>query len=334
MNTCVSADQILWTLTHTTWSQPYPLNRNERIAAQAWHHDALPNQPGVYGVYAGETLAYIGQSGDLRQRINALGVNVSREQMPFTTPHVAAPALWLLARLQDSLPLTVSFARFASSAYWRQGVEDVAIALQRWRHKRHPVRSEGWPSSYSPLANYGRFRLGWRPSTSQALGERGGPSSLSGPWHLPDIAPYDELDDQRDAFAEVWGGHVWSAWQDAHTVVLPSDWRGLYRLWRPGVADLWFLGSGKLASAAHKAASLAGEVVFSAVSGEWTARQMEELKADLLGLYACQRQSFPVGQYGGKENAAAGNAWPQRVQEGDQEWQEASPSWRKERSFS
>ena len=74
----------------TLWSSRFPVSRTERIERLAHpSHDPLPKKPGIYRINmeGGEPLAYVGQSKDLRRRINELR-GVYDDVMPFPDPPV------------------------------------------------------------------------------------------------------------------------------------------------------------------------------------------------------------------------------------------------------
>jgi hypothetical protein len=303
--------------TSRIWSPRFALRRTERLAQLAPHNDPLPRAPGIYRVHLERSpvLAYIGQTGDLRRRINELSVGVYADAMPFTTPHVAAPCLWAWRQIPPRAPFTVSFVSVSDdvSAFWRQGLEDVALSIDRWDRKRLPVQEPAWRMCYSPLANFGKAPVGWQLSSSRESGRQGGPTATQEEAHEPSIMPRGDLDDPQDACAEVWGGYSWSSWQGAREVKMPPEARGLYRLWERDAPDLLFLGYGCLAGAASHAARTNVRLLFSAVAGPWATHALQELRTDLVGLYVCQRKALPVAQYGGSANRHAGNPWPQEV---------------------
>ena len=303
--------------THHIWSPRFALRRTERLAQLAPRNDPLPRAPGIYRVHleGSPVLAYIGQTGDLRRRINELSVGVYADAMPFATPHVAAPCLWAWRQLPPNAPFTVSFASVSgeASAFWRQGLEDVALSVDRWERKHWPVQEIAWQAFFSPLANFGKAPVGWRLSSSRENGRRGGPTLTLEEAHEPSIMPIGDLDSIQDVCADIWGGHVWSPWRYAREASPHPEERGLYRLWERGAPNLFFLGYGSLGEAARHAARTNARLLFSAVCGTWTSHAQRELRTDLIGLYVCQRKSIPLAQYGGIANRNAGSPWPLEV---------------------
>lgn len=316
---------IAGVVTGTIWSPRFPLCRAERLASISPKDDPVPRSGGVYCVYLEDLeeerplLAYVGQTGRLRGRLNELANGVFAEQMPFTTPHVAAPSLYAWAHTPPYAPLMLTFFEVDLPAYYRQGLEDFVLAFERQKRKKMASAIQIARCGYSALANFGRMPKGWCPSTSRERGRRGGPTLVEGPWHIPSIAPVGELDVAHSIFSEAWGGHAWSAWQHAHEISVLSKTRGLYRLWPEGAADLWYIGWGDIATAAREIARVNPNLLFSAVPGQWRRGEMEELKSDLLGLYVYQRQRPPLNQYDGEENGTAGNPCPELVDQGDEE---------------
>ena len=69
-----------------------------------WRGDRVPTEPGLYRLRrVGQTsLDYLGQTGSgtmgLRKRL-AMQAGVYADDMPYTDPHTAAPALWALRKL-------------------------------------------------------------------------------------------------------------------------------------------------------------------------------------------------------------------------------------------
>ena len=217
------------------WSPRFPVSCIERLERLAHpSHDPLPKKSGIYRVHLEGVpiLAYVGQSKDLQRRVNELR-GVYGDVMPFTDPHIAAPALWAWRQLPPHRPYTVSFASIPGSAYWRQGYEDLVIAHARWETLRHPAGEEWWHTAYSPLTNFHKMPRGWVSSSSRSLGYRGGKASFlvendlsetaetcgwDGFWDpeeglgwTPSIAPVGDLSDPRDPIQDLgWGGHQWS----------------------------------------------------------------------------------------------------------------------------
>ena len=220
-----------------------------------------------------------------------------------------------LEAASPSAPFTVSFAALSEEvpAFWRQGLEDVALSVDRWAKSRWPVQEIAWQAFFSPLANFGKAPLGWSLSSSRENGRRGGPTLTLEEAHEPSIMPVGDLDSTQDACAEVWGGHTWSPWRYAREASPHPEERGLYRLWERGAPDLFFLGYGFLGEAARYAARTNARLLFSAICGTWTSHAQRELRTDLIGLYVCQRKSLPLAQYGGIANRNAGSPWPLEV---------------------
>src|SRR5579864_168658 len=93
------------------WSPRFPVNRTERLERLAHpRHDPLPKKGGIYRIHMEgvPVLAYVGQSQDIRRRVNELR-GVSGSVMPFTDPHIAGPCLWAWGQMPPNRPYTVSF---------------------------------------------------------------------------------------------------------------------------------------------------------------------------------------------------------------------------------
>lgn len=310
------ATLITQILDESLWSVRFPLNRTERLAPLAHpRHDPIPKKAGIYRVHMEgvPVLAYVGQSKDLRRRVNELR-GVDDELMPYTDPHIAGPSLWSWRQFPPQRPYTVTFAAFESSAYFRQGLEDLVIAHARWQVKRKPPSEQRWRATYSPLASFHKMPAGWVSSSPRSRGYRGGPSPFLSECHTSSIAPVGDLDDQRDPVHDLgWGGHVWSAWSEARSIRDMERAQGLYRLRKSDEPGLLFIGHGNLEEAARSAARAGTDLLFSSVAGPWSYHEQLELLTDALGLYLCKTRSLPLAQYGGDENQRAGSAWPLRT---------------------
>jgi hypothetical protein len=309
------ATLIAQILNGSLWSQRFPVNRAERLVRLAHpRHDPIPKMSGIYRIHMEGVpiLAYVGQSKDLRRRLNELR-GVDEDLMPYTDPHIAGPALWAWRQFPPHRPYTVTFATFESSAYWRQGFEDLVIAYARWDLKRDPTLEERWHAAYSPLASFHKMPAGWVSSSSRSRGYRGGPSPFLSECHTPSIAPVGDLDDQRDPVLDLgWGGHVWSAWSEARDIRDMERAQGLYRLRKSDESRLLFIGHGSLEEAARSAARAGTDLLFSYAIGPWSYHERLELLTDTIGLYLCRTNCLPLAQYGGDENQHAGSAWPLR----------------------
>lgn len=275
------------------WSPWYPLDRGKRVRNFGGEKlkDPLPASGGIYRVQArgDKILAYIGQSGNLRRRAQELH-HAFDLNMPFTEPHKAAPAFWSWLQDYPDLVLEISVAQFESSDYWRQGIEDFAIAYHRWWHGR------------SPRWNYSRMPFGWEPSSSKKQGVRGGYVGVEMPYHHAGIPPITDLFEESNPLGTRWAGYDWSDWCPARGAAKGMGrTQGLYRLRKSDAEELYFIGYGLLAHALSEAGRSDPRMEFSSVSGIWEEHQMRELRADALALYLRQRNSLPLAQYGGDD---------------------------------
>jgi hypothetical protein len=209
-------------------SDPYALDRVKRCQQYGTKFDPLPEAGGVYAIRAsGDPFwAYVGQSHNLRERIQSLRGVFQEVEMPFTDPHKVSPALWSWLKNQPDLQLEVLIAPLGDmSAYWRQGLEAFVIAWHRWCF------------GCSPRWQFGRMPRGWSASTERKRGIRGKTvvPEVVLDCHRPGIAPLTRLfDDQSDPLSEYWAGHRWSSWyssvRGASQIILSE--RGIYRLQR------------------------------------------------------------------------------------------------------
>lgn len=219
--------------------------------AGCWRGNKIPSQHGLYRLRfcliaprsrrAYVQVVYIGQTGDLRERMSMLD-GIWKPDPPFKTPHVAAQALWSIrqrARLEQiSLVFEVSVAPLPASVSerLRRGYECVAIGLHRQRF------------GGSPFANHSRLPVGFSASTynnGPLKSYRGSPSPRRERYHLPSLAPAGPL--ECDVCSSGWCGHHWSPWANIQDIALPKTTVGLYRLRAAhSTNSLLFVGSGKV----------------------------------------------------------------------------------------
>lgn len=272
----------------SAWGDWYPLEG-------CWRGTLLPSCPGLYRVQLLDStqrqsqLVYIGQSGNLKERIGGLK-NVYSADMPYKAPHTAAPALWALRHVYPSTRFEVSVAPFPSfPGILRLGLECLALALHRQQEGR------------SPLANFGRMPAGYRPSSGndvrlQLRGKRfrGGPTSDVLTCHLPGCAPLGSLD--GDPHAREWCGHTWTPWVPIGRM-RPVGEEGLYRLRIPGLDPLIFLGQGQLADRLAAIPPLAGMESSWVSNHAWHPQQRLELLTDLVGAHVLSAFTLPLWQF-------------------------------------
>jgi hypothetical protein len=276
-----------------------------------WRGCLIPDEPGLYRIRrVGQTcLDYIGQMGKggmtLRKRLGMQrGVYVN--EMPYTDPHTAAPALWAL-RQSTGVEYEVSVAPFPGPVPWRKGIEAMAVALHRQEFGR------------SPTANFGRMPAGFRKSSgnNQRLARagkrfRGGACNTEEPHHAPGIPPVGPLTGgPQDAG---WGGHSWSEWQPLGPATIPptATAAGLYRIRDAARSGLLYIGEGLVAARllAHwrktrTPGNPQGTVFGSAVRPEcswvlnagWLPHQRLELECDLIGAHLLVAGTVPPAQF-------------------------------------
>ena len=84
----------------------------DRARWGGWTDLSVMNPPKSGGVYRVRTrrtdppVIYIGETGNLRQRLHALRREVRKATRPGRTPHTAAPALWALVQLGSTLEVS------------------------------------------------------------------------------------------------------------------------------------------------------------------------------------------------------------------------------------
>jgi hypothetical protein len=276
-----------------------------------WRGDRVPTEPGLYRLRpVGQTcLDYLGQTGSgkmgLRKRL-AMQAGVYADEMPYTDPHTAAPALWAL-RKQTGLEYEVSVAPVKGTTPWRKGLEALALALHRQEFKK------------SPTVNFGRMPKGYRKSSgnNQRLVQagkrfRGGECDTTDAHHelgLPPVGPL--TGGPQDAG---WCGHSWSRWQalSLDTSYPKPSAQGLYRIRDAAKPGLLYIGEGLVAArlVAHlRKARLSdhpqGKVFQSAerlecswvLNEEWLSHQRLELECDLIGAHLVVMGTVPPAQF-------------------------------------
>src|SRR5262245_7712560 len=123
---------------------------------KCWRGNCIPHKPGLYRLrrIEGTCLDYIGQTGSgtmtLRRRL-AMQAGIYAEEMPYTDPHIAGPALWALHH-NASVNYEVSVLPITGTTQWRKGLEALAVALHRQQF------------GHSPTVNFGRMPSGFRRS--------------------------------------------------------------------------------------------------------------------------------------------------------------------------
>lgn len=263
---------------------------------------AIPQGPGLYriGRAARETLDYIGQTGrgtmTLRKRLSMLRLGVAAEEMPYRTPHTAAPALWALRRSTGEELLASVCPLEGLDEQVRRGLEALAQAEHRLQH------------GCSPTANFGRILAGYAISGPRESGIRGGPSAELSANHLPGLKP---VGDWRGGPVDAgWCCHGWSEWvgiDQAHA----AKGEGLYRIRAAGEDKLLYIGQGKMD---HRLRSHARKVrdealkqgkIFAAgpLECSWAridglpSHHKQELEVDLIGAHIKQTGWIPDAQF-------------------------------------
>jgi hypothetical protein len=289
------------------WSPWVDLNKS-------WRANTIPEKPGLYRVrrLGRGDLDYIGETGSgsmtLRKRLAMLN-RVYQDEMPYSDPHTAAPALWAL-RHREGCEFEVSVAPVDGPMQWRRALEAVAISLYRQQYGR------------SPTASFGGMPPGYRKSSGNnskllAAGKtfRGGPD-LEVRDVVGSIAPMGRLG--GDPHGRDWCGHVWSEWVQIEggvaCVHLREGSTGLYRL-RGKKEGLLYVGQGRIKHRirVHRRDALqklgiqgqifaeAGPLECSWVADPmWTIRQRNELENDLISAHVLELGRPPAGQFLGK----------------------------------
>ncbi len=267
----------------------------------------IPPQPGLYRIRRGsrDELDYIGETGNLRERMKALR-EVYGAEMPFAAPHTAAPGLWAL--LREGARFEVSFALAAAEAWKRKGVEAAAIALYRQQYLQ------------SPSLNFGRMPQGYFKSSGRNAKLRnagrllrGGPTTEELACHQPSVEPAGPLTGEPGTAG--WGGHRWSAWEEITSCVRKARGAsGLYRIRAAGGSGLLYVGEGAISDrlrehlkkrtipehAQGKIFREAGTLEVSCVvNAHWKKNQLVELENDLIAAHVLVKGAPPLAQFTG-----------------------------------
>jgi len=127
----------------------------------ATRDDISPTEQGLYRISHSRTsgLEYVGY-GDVNERIYRLKLGLSKDEMPFRDPHMAAPCLWALQQEHQGT-FWVSWTAMGNSEEDLRGKKSAYIAQYRLI------------TGQSPTANFGRMIDGYSSSSYQRWGRRG-----------------------------------------------------------------------------------------------------------------------------------------------------------------
>lgn len=273
------------------WSSWQPLEGSHRGLG-------LPRAPGLYRirVRGHDGLAYIGQTGNIHQRMGALNV-LYQPEMPYNDPHTAAPCLWVL-RTQEAAEFDVSAAVVSGDVQWRKSCEAVAVSAHR----------EAF--GLSPTANFGRMPPGWTKSSGR--NSRLAASGRQKRGHADTSAAKTSdhpcvVDRHRNVLAQDWCGLSWSDWSEIDRA--PRG-RGIYRIRRARDSGLLYVGQGVIAQrlAAHAAkASLLdhrqGSLLGGRLEASWVAlpdlesQQLLEVENDVIASHILTVGVAPAAQF-------------------------------------
>ncbi len=243
-----------------------------------------------------DLLEYIGESGDIRRRIQSLARGVYAEEMPYRDPHTAAPCLWaIMDDVGPALEVSYTSPSKAENDQHRKGIEAALIAL----HRRETNRS--------PTANFGRIIDGYKQSSYSQNSPvyKGGPleSDEGEPNAASGIEPPD-WQNWREPLARDWMGLDWSEpYQfDERLDADPPD-TGVYRVWyEEQDSALAYLGeSSNIPSRLYKHEQSFGEDALFAYVGRGdldASHKRAEIETDLLGAYYLEVGEAPLVQFG------------------------------------
>jgi hypothetical protein len=264
----------------------------------------VPKEPGLYRIKHRASnrdyLEYIGESGDIRRRIQSLARGVYAEEMPYRDPHTAAPCLWAVRdSVGPALEISYTAPAKARDEQHRKGIEAALIAL----HRRETNRS--------PTANFGRIIDGYKQSSYSyndpaykggrlASGEDE-PNAASG------VAPLD-WQNWREPLARDWMNLNWSEPYQlgARLIADPPD-VGVYRIWYEGQeSTLAYIGeSSNISSRLYNHEQTYGEdalFAYAERSDLDASHKRAEVETDLIGAYYLVFGEAPLTQFGYTEN--------------------------------
>lgn len=269
------------------WTEWLPLDSDEGFRS-------LPTSSGLYRVRprGRRELAWIGQTGNLRVRLQTLRNQAYAEQMPFNDPHTAAANIWVL-RVEEKLSFECSAASLESEERQRRAYEDMLLWLYRME------RGE------STLCNHGRFHKRYLKSGSRVSGRRGGrlPSEktnhASGPSARPLSAHDRKPQDRR------WMGIEWSelfGLKQTRPYEFPSK-TALYKILDSSSQTLLYVGETRNLRNRVRSHSRSdwGDydpvLAFHLLPEDTKDYQRREMETDLLGGYFAMCGTPPVFQY-------------------------------------
>ncbi|MDL5363883.1 GIY-YIG nuclease family protein [Halalkalicoccus sp. NIPERK01] len=278
------------------WSDWLPLNSNS--------FGTVPREPGLYRIRHQDAdrlyLEYIGESGDIRRRIQSLARGVYAEEMPYRDPHTAAPCLWAIRHeVGPALEVSHVSATELGDKQQRKGLETAFIAL----HRRATDRS--------PTANFGRIISGYKQS-SYSYSD---PAFKGGLLDEGDEEPNAEQGIEPPNWqlwetprAREWMGLDWSEPYrlDQRLEATPPD-NGLYRIWyKNSDAPLAYIGeSSAIPSRLYNHETVFGGHALFAYAKRLdldAAHKRQEIETDLLGAYYLATNESPLAQFGYSEN--------------------------------
>lgn len=289
-----------------SWSSWYSLSKS-------WRSSLIPQHPGLYRIRRinRDDLDYIGETGRaLKKRLSDLR-EVYSEQMPYSDPHTAAPALWAL-RQQFQCEFEVSVLPVQGTTQWRKGIEALAISLYRQEQGQ------------SPTVNFSRMPFGYRKSSGNTsklkqAGKfyRGGLTEEQYSHHTQGVAPIGKLTGEPQSID--WCGHTWTNWialeQAKNSLSLTA--LGLYRIRDASQSQLLYIGEGKIRSRlcshlakVNKVESKQGQIFTNAeclecswvVNSSWLKNQRQELENDLIAAHLLVTKTVPAAQFLGKSS--------------------------------
>ena len=283
------------------WSRWQSLDPTDGVLSSVSTDEGLyrirhPDYPG---------LVYIGETGrSTRGRLRALAREAYAEEMPFRSPHTAAPCLWAIRDANGpSLEFSATTPPVVRDEQARKGLEAGLIAV----HRREIGRS--------PTANFARIIEGYQQSSYRSKGIRGGPHSAGEvePHAEPGVGPpeWHRVEDFTDP---EWMGLTWSepsSLGDRLSVSPPTN--GLYRIWYEGeTPPLAYIGeSSNVPSRLYSHEQTFGsDALFATVDRADldAAHKRKEIETDLIGAHYLEFEQTPTAQFGRTDRLPHNNA--------------------------
>ncbi len=236
--------------------------------------------PGIYKIKEITTgkLMYVGQTGNLRQRIGALRNNTLKDEAPWNDPHTAAPRLWSYTK-EMQWSFASSVAECSSEERARKMLECAVISA---------CRSE---TEFSPICNFGRMHPKWSKPTNKKGGRACKRAEVGLSSNFAESIAYSTYPKLK--YRE-WGSNPWVK---SHRSAIDYDGQALYFL--IGDGEVVYIGQSenlkqRMPSHAKKCFE---SVLYHPLPDNYLNSQRFELENDLLAEFWGSKNSIPQYQF-------------------------------------